>query len=364
MRRLLIQFHYLLLNEMVKLITSTLFASVVKPNAQRVLIVRKGSLGDLICSRNAFQRIFAAYPHAKFHLITISGATKALPAAEILPNHWFEKIWDVSQTSYSTLRSQLQATGFDCVIELPQDVDTLYSQLRNAIFWRLAGIESGGGWSITRTNWLKSVQVRQFHFPSEQQRLEHILNGIDIPPYAASGASCWYNQSDLDIAKEWLQIRNIHQPFAVIAPGSRLAKKQWPYFEQLSIELKQQGLRVIAIGDQTDEVHVKSWKESVLNACGSLTVAQSAALLSLAKICISNDSGPMHLAYEVHCPVIGIFSARNYPGKWYPPSNTIHKVFANFNVPCAGCMNAPCADPICIRSITVEEVLESVRSMI
>lgn len=364
MRRLLIRLHYLLLNETVRLITSSLFETAVRQDARKVLIVRKGSLGDLVCSRNAFQRIFAAYPHAKFHLITISGATKALPAAEILPNHWFEKIWDVSQQSYSTLRKQLQITGFDCVIELPQDVDTLYSQLRNACFWRLAGIESGGGWSITRTNWLKSVQVRRFYFPSEQERLEQILDGIGIPPFAASGVSCWYNESDLDVVTKWLQTQNIHQPFAVIAPGSRLAKKQWPYFEQLSISLKQLGLQVIAIGDYMDEVLVKSWNESVVNACGTLTVAQSAALLSSAKICISNDSGPMHLAYEVHCPVIGIFSSRNYPGKWYPPSNTTHKVFANFNVPCAGCMNAPCADPICIQSITHEQVLESVRSMI
>jgi ADP-heptose:LPS heptosyltransferase len=80
------------------------------------------------------------------------------------------------------------------------------------------------------------------------------------------------------------------------------------------------------------------------------------------KLVISNDTGPMHLAYAVGTPLIAIFSSRDYAGKWFPPENGKNIVFRNIDVYCAKCFSEEVNGNKCLREIKPGRIIEKIKS--
>ena len=110
------------------------------------------------------------------------------------------------------------------------------------------------------------------------------------------------------------------------------------------------------------------WREKsaapVMNLCGMLTPRESAAVFSRAVIALGHDSGPMHLAAAVQTPCVAVFSARNPAGVWFPYGKD-HQVIYH-HVDCEKCGLEVCVveGKKCIYSITVDEVLGRIRSVL
>ncbi|MES2781006.1 MAG: glycosyltransferase family 9 protein [Bacteroidota bacterium] len=356
----LIKLQYAWLNACLSLFQQSLFGAVNR-KATKILLVRKGNLGDIICSFPAFESIKKYFPSATIDLLTTHGTLSSMGASSVIPNSYFHKVFEFRSFTLKSLWSLLRKQQYDTVIELPADVETFGNQLRNMVFFRLAGIEMGGGWTVTRTNFLPKKQLKYFHFDNEQERLKKILNSCGIPSGVLSYPPL-FTQEDLNNIQDRFTGMSSEKMVA-IAVGAKLDKKKWPlsYVRAVVEYLHQHKYRVVAIGDEGDYHIVESLAiPAIANYCGKLTVAESAALLSLCTFTVCNDSGPMHLSYAVETPVYAIFSARNYPGKWNPPSDNKNKLFVNYNVPCAGCMNIPCDDNVCMKQITPEQVIQSI----
>jgi ADP-heptose:LPS heptosyltransferase len=62
-------------------------------------------------------------------------------------------------------------------------------------------------------------------------------------------------------------------------------------------------------------------------------------------------------------PCIGVFSSRDAPGRWDPIGRD-HVILRHW-VPCEGCMLEVCkhAETLCLKGITVDEVIEGVISL-
>jgi heptosyltransferase-3 len=111
-----------------------------------------------------------------------------------------------------------------------------------------------------------------------------------------------------------------------------------------------------------------AWRKTsaapVMNLCGLLTPRESAAVFRRAVIALGHDSGPMHLAAAVQTPCVAIFSARNPAGVWYPYGKE-HQVIYH-HVDCEKCGLEVCVveGKKCIYSITVDEVIGRVRSVL
>ena len=100
-----------------------------------------------------------------------------------------------------------------------------------------------------------------------------------------------------------------------------------------------------------------------LNVCGLLTPREAAAAFEGADLFIGHDSGPMHLAAAVGTPTVAVFAARNKPRTWFPVSAPHCVVY--HRVDCWGCGLETCLEQRkkCRLSITVDEVLEGVHTM-
>jgi heptosyltransferase II len=154
-----------------------------------------------------------------------------------------------------------------------------------------------------------------------------------------------------------------------IHPGSVWATKRWSAegFSRL-IELFKQKYQceILLFGGSEDaEVVAK-----VQNLCGGCAVSlvnrislhDLPAALSLCRIFITNDSGPMHVAVARGVPVVAIFCATTPELGFYPYSS--RAIVVEKDLPCRPCSShgnrrCPLGTEDCIRLIRAEEVFQA-----
>lgn len=348
--------HYAVLNELIRLVASALYQKISPAHPlQKILIVRKGTLGDHLCSLPAINDLKMMYSGASFQLLTYSNNQPGISIQSLVDTGYFEQVYDLDKSKPEKLRQLLREQHFDAVIEIPQNLDTMYTQLRNMIFYRLAGIKQGAGWAISNTLFLKKYQNRWIAFDNEQSRIQKILHTYGL-------------ETSVNLPANLLKLETIDLPFnfydyIVVAVGAKHQAKRWPvsYFKELVFSLVEQGHRIILVGDVADKKQTAGWlHERVFNLCGETNIGQSAFVMKHALLTVCNDSGPMHLSYNMGTLVIALFSARGYKGKWFPPADGKNKVLGNFDVPCAVCFLSECNHHICMERISVKDVLTSI----
>jgi heptosyltransferase-1 len=89
------------------------------------------------------------------------------------------------------------------------------------------------------------------------------------------------------------------------------------------------------------------------------TVPQLAALLRRTRLYVGGDSGVMHLAAFAGVPVVAIFGPTDH--KVNAPYSPIASVVRK-ELPCSPCKNKRCEDRRCLEQITVDDVLEAVKT--
>ncbi len=96
----------------------------------------------------------------------------------------------------------------------------------------------------------------------------------------------------------------------VIAPASEWQTKQYPPEKWIDLIAKLQDFSVALIGADKDfELceKIAGNFSNVLNLCGKLNLLESAALIDKAKVLISNDSAPVHIASAMNTPTVEIY---------------------------------------------------------
>lgn len=106
----------------------------------------------------------------------------------------------------------------------------------------------------------------------------------------------------------------------------------------------------------------------IVNLAGQLTLNELMALFSRARLLITNDSGPMHIAAAVGLSTVALFGPES-PELYGPLGNKSINLFAS--LPCSPCLNMYNAKvfrcPInakCMRDISVEQVVDAARVLL
>ena len=152
--------------------------------------------------------------------------------------------------------------------------------------------------------------------------------------------------------------------YAVIHPAALMDTKRWPLerFTALAAWLRQQHLRIVVTSGPGEEALAHQLQQSVPDSVvlTGLSIPELAELIRGARLYIGNDSGPMHLATAVGTPTVAIWGSSSSV-RWHP-WGVEHRVVQNpFTCnPCPGyhCLVAP--TPLCIESVTVEQVQSAV----
>ena len=109
----------------------------------------------------------------------------------------------------------------------------------------------------------------------------------------------------------------------VLAPGAAYGKaKQWipTHVVRLVTELvRERRMTCALVGSRGDAATIRAVRSAapadcqprILDLAGSTTLPVLAAVMSLARACVSNDSGAMHLAAAAGVPTVAIFGPTN-----------------------------------------------------
>ena len=153
------------------------------------------------------------------------------------------------------------------------------------------------------------------------------------------------------------------KPLAIICPGSVNSRaKRWPAerYAELADRLIESGMNVGLIGSSAEaevstEVASRA-KHQPIMLTGKTTVAEAVAIISIADVLITNDTGPAHVGAATGTPTLVIFGPTN-PLTTYPLSPAAEIIRQPPD--CAPCMLRDCPiDHRCMTAIAPEEVFD------
>jgi len=156
--------------------------------------------------------------------------------------------------------------------------------------------------------------------------------------------------------------------YAIVNPGAAWPNKRWPpdRFGAVAAALQRDsGLRSIVLwgpGEESLAAAVVAASQGAAAAAPPTHIADLVALTRDARVMISGDTGPLHIAGSMGTPLVALFGP-TYPernGPWSPRDVVISRVSS-----CACHYERRCrrAEP-CINDITVDEVLDGVRRVL
>lgn len=297
---------------------------------KHICLIALHQIGDVVLTLPTIAQIRTMFPNAKLTLIAGSGPTQL-----VTHNPWdvesisFDALWQkvvVSQKQALTSKSAVvesKRNFIQLIQKLAPDVAVVYHPdfianqclAKTAVPVTVGFANAGGGFWLTNP---VDMPAHGHQMERNEVLITELRTLYDVPIPKLQPPVLTPGRSDQDHVISWLKQHHLStKSFVVIHPFASCATKNWPAqnWAKLCQWLKTQNLATVMIGSRHDSLSVPS---SVVTCLGDLSLPQTAALLSHARLFIGIDSGPAHIAAAVGCPLISIYSSVNDPKRWAP----------------------------------------------
>lgn len=334
---------------------------------QKILVIRLSSLGDILHALPAYQSLRQSFPDAridwlieertKFILSAVPGLNRVIPIDTVAPRRrtFSRSSWSGIVAATRTMRR----SRYDIAIDFQGLIKTgLLSLLSGAR--RRIGFGRDLVWEKP-AHWFYSETVEQADGISHIVSLNRLLAD-------AAGARPAAGPVELDVPEDMsqavtarLEQQNLRN-FAIINPGGGWPTKRWalPKYGALAERMADQlGMQVAVTTGPGEE----SLYEGLSAACRvalphfPVPFLELVPLMKHARLIISGDTGPFHLACALGVPVVGIFGptspSRN--GPWSARDGAVVH-----SLPCSYCHGRTCPTRNECMDISVDEVYAAV----
>jgi lipopolysaccharide heptosyltransferase I len=288
---------------------------------KNILITKPSSLGDIVLALPALRALRMSFPEAK-----ISWLIRP-EFAQLIENHPYldeiitfdrkllGKAW-FHPGAFGALMSlirKLRRSKFDIVF----DFQGLF---RTAFLAWLSGCKKRFG----------MANAREFATIFYTHKVPQDIESIHMVDYylkiiQAAGASEFGvefvfppNPNAEDSVGRLLASHGIEDNYAVLISGSAHQDKCWPpeRFAQLADKISSQyGLSIVATGSASEADIVEKIKEKanvpIASIAGQTSLSELVALLKCARLVVSNDTGPGHIAAALGVPLVLMFGRTN-----------------------------------------------------
>ena len=359
-------------------------------DARRILVVRLDQIGDLVLTTPFLRELKRNAPLARITLV-VKPELRDLAASwpdidEVLTFDWHlpKRSEDYKRRGRALkfCAAYLWPKRFDLAIVPRWDADW-YCQTFIA-YWSGAPRRIGYSEDVDLIKRIHNhgydrLLTQTLHNKSVEHEVERSLDilreiGGTVAETQLSGAS---NAAADAWASAWLADHHLPQNAPLIALGpfaGNSVLKQWPQtsFAALGRRLVADGGRIVIVGGPGDREQAEAICAEIGPGAFSATGAalpQTAALLRRCALFVGDDSGPMHLA-AAGVPVVALFGP-SCPHRFRPWTPSAEIVW--HQLPCSPCSRADAGEnhadcctvcifgePLCIQSITVEEVWASI----
>ena len=189
----------------------------------------------------------------------------------------------------------------------------------------------------------------------------------------ATNLEFWHTEDHQHSLQDLLQKQGISSEDRLIAVnlGTTWRTKQWD-IRNLGEAINQitnvaPDIKIVLTGTSAEQAHVKELplSESIIDLVGKTDIMQLGALLERCEVCLTCDSGPMHIAAAVGTPTVALFGPTN-PTR-HQPYGTGHTVIEK-QVSCRPCYKRTChrqdVPHLCMKEINTTEVVEAITTKI
>jgi heptosyltransferase-1 len=268
----------------------------------RILVVRLGSMGDVIAALPAVASLKHSIPHSKITWVIDPKWSLLLDG-----NPYVDSVVHLDRRTFTGLRQawrELRAERFDFAVDFQ-------GLVKSALVATLARPERIFGFNAesareSAASWFYStkVPIRSYHAVDRNLDLaaaagaSNILRTFPLPPGAPEAE---LPQDD----------------FVLASPLAGWGAKQWPleYYEQLAQRLRSEcGMPLVV--DAPHPLHIQSTKAHVSRLPGLIHATRRAAAV------VGLDSGPLHLAAALGKPGVAIYGPTE-PARHGPYGGTI-----------------------------------------
>lgn len=327
---------------------------------RRVLFIKPSSLGDIVHAIPAFRTLRAHFPHSHLTWVVKRQWAPILRRVEGIdeirsiganPSDWIKEAF------------RLRRSRFDLAI----DLQGLFRS--GALAW-LSGAPTRVGFESGREGspWFYTQRVP---IPAQEvhavDRYQAVIESLGASPMITEPCLPIADE-DGRFAADLLQRHGIchNTPWIALNVSARWGTKRWPleYFATAADQLQHSGIgRIVLIGGQEDlrlggqlQKHMRT---RLVNLVGATPIGVLPAILSKARILITNDSGPMHVAAAVGTRVVAMFGPTSH--RRTGPYGSGHQVLSS-SLPCSPCYSRTCRQTVqmeCLQNLPPRLVVEA-----
>ena len=333
---------------------------------KKILLVRADRMGDVVLTTPVFKAIKEQLPEAHLALLV------AKENEDLVRNHPFlDEVIAYDKKGFEgnnlfgflTFAWKLRGKKFDVAVHFHP---------RGRFYWLsyFAGIPNRIGYRYKNHRLL--TQTHDYDKPrGEKHEAEYnfdLLKLINVKPPVEIESIISCLPEFEQIPKQFLEQP---KPYAVFNPSASSESKMWPaeFFAAVADELyqKYRWVPVIIGGPQDGAVSQRMercMKQRAINLTGKLPLGALPWLFKPAKLFLSNDTGPVHVASAVGANTLSIF-LRNLPGlgvsRWRPIGKNSHYLLEEVIKTCEQSRNGQITASD-IRELTPSLVLKEIES--
>jgi heptosyltransferase-1 len=297
------------------------------PNS--ILIVRLGSMGDIVHTLPAAGALEQAFPHATLGWVVEERWAEllcTLPTARSGPRspqrplpHRIHAVntarWRQAPFSAQTgmeiaaTLSELRAPRYEIAADFQ-------GAARSALVARWSGAPVVYGWAQARENiasmlYTRQVLARGVHIVEQNLSLAEAITGRPQKPPSVTLPQDTAADEKWD---RWLRDRGLTR-YLLLNPGAGWGAKRWPAerYGMVARELAREGLRSLINFGPGEQELVGAVEAASGGAAEAISgsLSQLIAITRRARLFIGGDTGPLHLAAALGVPVVAIFGPTN-----------------------------------------------------
>ncbi len=316
-------------------------------NSHKVLIVGPSWVGDMVMAQTLFKVLAAQHPNLQLDVLAPGWAA---PVLERMPEVRRSVHMPVGHGSLQLgarrqLGRQLRAEGYQQSIVLP-------NSLKSALVPWFAGIELRTGWRGEMRYGLLN-DIRRLD-PERYPLMVERFAALAFPPGASLPQQLPWPRLEIDAVNQQRLVSILGldsgRPLLGLCPGAEFGPaKQWPapHYAALAETYINRGWQVVALGSAKDRATATAIadgltpesREYYCDASGATSLVDAVDLLALCRGAVSNDSGLMHIAAAVACPLVAVYGSTS--PDFTPPLAQRVEVVA-LDLSCRPCFEREC----------------------
>ncbi|MGB0720812.1 MAG: glycosyltransferase family 9 protein [Gammaproteobacteria bacterium] len=299
---------------------------------RRILIFRRGALGDTLVALPALRLIRRRFPDAQIRILHVDRAAASETSLQTilgplcLVSGYFS--YPVGTRNPATLLNTVRTIRRwrpDAAVYLAE-VFSLHRVTREFLFLKACGIARIWGTPWNRRNRTHALQADGTLEYEARRLLRCIAELGHADPHAAGEYGLELTADErrstrAHLTSEGIPARFVTAALAVKNPAKQWGEERWARVLE-TISAAHPSLGLVMLGAPSDSAFAermrRHWGGPSGNLCNQLTLREHAATLSLSTLFFGNDGGNMHLAAAAGTRTVCVFNGDIPRHAWSP----------------------------------------------